>query len=491
MTPPQSPGREGEAVDNLARDITARYGINLPIRGTTWSPSKTRSLRGPGDEILNRLQYLFYADKERLQRILDDFDKKAEEIRTEWKCKPRAESNVIPRQKMCSSLPQWMGTHSAPTQAVVDQLTTTLTHLLNESADLVKSSKRAGGLDHGMRSSYGSPSDTNSLKDKALANLPEHLPPLLKSGKIHHEIQYRGLPTTRTRRRLFTRNKSLSEPLMKSVSELSSDDYPCDVEELMGQIPTQDFANERNSQTTDVLSFQQRPISDETELDKQLQAEMSPIAGVSSSRKRSFPGLDESPRKISGNGSARDITNQSIHRSPSGNLSALAKIPGNISSDTSLPSRTADTISRSLDASKAMYNLIGAVNPSSSKSTSLNSSFTTSFGSSTNPTEYVSQDVDRSDYSTQVNIPKTSLLRSDTTESFGEAAKRVQELELGVADAVVNPEEPIGIVVEQNIDKPAPMGQSDPGNALLKSRLHDLSPFACELDSPISNALAD
>lgn len=134
-TPVSSSGVE--AVDNLVTEINARYGTILPIRGPTWSPSKARGSNKLGNEVVDRIRFLYYKDNALLQKILDDFDKKADLIHTEWKFKPRAEEDVIPRHETSRSTlgPRWTGSLSTPPRAVIEQLSLTLAHSLDTGFD--------------------------------------------------------------------------------------------------------------------------------------------------------------------------------------------------------------------------------------------------------------------------------------------------------------------------------------------------------------------
>ena len=151
MSAPQSPHRSAEAVDNIAKEINVRYGISLPIRGTTWSPSKTKGSHRREDAILSCIRFLFFADNQLLQKVLDDFDNVAEKVSSEWRFKPHADLDVLPRQKPHESVsrPQWRGSSLIQDPATVDHLTTAMACLLDDSVRQVKNSKGRNPADQG------------------------------------------------------------------------------------------------------------------------------------------------------------------------------------------------------------------------------------------------------------------------------------------------------------------------------------------------------
>ena len=117
----------------------------------------------------------------------------------------------------------------------------------------------------------------------------------------------------------------------------SSDDYPCDFDDILRQAPSQSFtfgvntlskdsdpqtryAADHSSSTaeyvTPPLSPSARRLSDETLLNQQLQIDPPLSIMCQSARKRSFSGAGEGPRKISGNGLIRHASVAEISSVP-------------------------------------------------------------------------------------------------------------------------------------------------------------------------------
>ena len=462
MTTPQSPNRRVDAVDNLVRDINGRYDISLPIRGVTWSPSKTRGSRGPGDEIVNRLRFLFYADKERLQKLLDTFDMKAKEICIEWEHKPSAEPDALLCQETSrSSLrSQWPGSSAAPNRIIADQVTATLAHLLDESTIHVKASKESRLPANCKCLSFSCDDETDNISI-ALANPAINSPSRAILGTQENELHVREILGTRTRRRLFSRDKSLSEPT-KSTSNMSSDDLPFEHETLMVQLPAQSVLENTSSRNPPLLSLPRHRQSYQTLLDQQLDVVTSPPNGGHISRKRSFQGPEERPRETSANRLIRYNTSQNANRGTHGNPFATSLDAPDIYSHASMPRHN-----------NFFYT-------SSTKNTSVNTSFTESFGPSTDPTEYDPLDMKMQDSSVQTDLDQR-YDPTPVTQGFDDILRPEKKTkpEALATTVVLGPRSEI--LTEKKLGEQSSNRNSDTVKAALRSRLHDMSPFARKL----------
>ena len=156
MAEPQTPRRPHGSVDGIVSELNSRYGLCLPIRGEAWSPSTSRGLHSEEDKIVNSIRILYFQDNELLQKILNDFDIKSNEIHSEWRFKPRAEADVIPHERRRKNAPQpfWMNTTSLPDPDVVEALIPVLATFLAKPRQEIKSRLSSKRLNHGIMVFY-------------------------------------------------------------------------------------------------------------------------------------------------------------------------------------------------------------------------------------------------------------------------------------------------------------------------------------------------
>ena len=215
----------------------------------------------------------------------------------------------------------------------------------------------------------------------------------------------------------------------------SSDDYPCDLEEFLRQDPSQSFtygmstspkisgpqahhAADHSSSTaeyvTPPLSPSARHFSDEVLLNQQLQANLpSPTMGQSA-RKRSFSGAGEGPRKISGNGLIRHGGIAEISSIPSAfkvpSLNPLLGEQRVLANNSRIPLQRHISFEAPYSYPKPQLPSCTtlASKEASSRGNSLNTSFTTSFESSTNQTEITVPDLEMGDFRNSQEIADSS-----------------------------------------------------------------------------------
>ena len=156
MAAPQTPRRPHGSVDVIVSELNSRYGLHLPIRGEAWSPSTSRGLHSEEDNIVDSIRILYFQDNELLQKTLDEFDIKADEIHSEWRFKPRAGADVLPHERRRKSAPQpfWMNTTAPPDPGVIEVLIPALAAILIKPRREVKSRLFSKRLNHGMMVVY-------------------------------------------------------------------------------------------------------------------------------------------------------------------------------------------------------------------------------------------------------------------------------------------------------------------------------------------------
>ena len=221
----------------------------------------------------------------------------------------------------------------------------------------------------------------------------------------------------------------------------SSDDYPCDFDEFLRQAPSQSFtygvstspkpsgpqahhAADHSSSTaeyvTPPLSPSARRLSDETLLNQQLQGDLHSSIMGRSVRKRSFSGAGEGPRKLSGNGVIRHASVAEISTAPY-TIKTPSLYP--LFDEPRAPANNSRILLKRHISSEIPYGNPKPQIPScttltskeaSSRGNSLNTSFTTDFGSSTNQTEITVPDLELVDFRDSQEVSDPSPRPSPT-----------------------------------------------------------------------------
>lgn len=99
----QTPTKKDDELTLITNDLSAKWNLRFPPRGPLWSPSQIKNPNSSGEQVLSRLNYLSFKNKEALQYALLHFETHACEIRSgihcsQWTHKPQAELDVIPRR---------------------------------------------------------------------------------------------------------------------------------------------------------------------------------------------------------------------------------------------------------------------------------------------------------------------------------------------------------------------------------------------------------
>lgn len=293
-----------------------------------------------------------------------------------------------------------------------------------------------------------------------------------------NKVQGHDCLTIRTRRGLFTRDKSFSEPAMKVSPHLSSDDFPCDIDDALGQMSTQGFYGGEYPMT-DSLSLSGHPVVEETKFYQQLQVQelCKPSEGVTG--KRIFPELDERPRKISGNGFARNNKDLRMQNSIPQDVPGSVALSHNDHNAIPVPGPISPLRTSFDDGAVDTRHSVKGLSSPPSKTISPNTSFTTSFGS-TNPTEYSSQDVDMCNLLIRIEPKKAPLTRSNSTECSSKSATYAKKVEIVVHEPPESPKKPVRGLYGQRPSVSAPTKSSNVVDSILEKQLHQMSPFASE-----------
>lgn len=136
---PKTPKKADDAIEKIKQSLSVKWGIQLPERGSTWSPSR----RDPGrveEKICTFIQMLYFRHSA-LDIAIINFEKNAINVYSKWQYKPKAENDVIPsREKPESKSEKGFSLrkrNDLPVQAV-KELTESLLHHLSLIVDRVK-----------------------------------------------------------------------------------------------------------------------------------------------------------------------------------------------------------------------------------------------------------------------------------------------------------------------------------------------------------------
>ncbi len=98
MFSPETPTKVDEGFVAIARLLSAKWGLDIPLLVKEHTPSR-RSRPGPvGDQVYDRIRFLFYRNKDGLQHAIDQFEKHAVVAFSQWKFKPHADLDVLPNR---------------------------------------------------------------------------------------------------------------------------------------------------------------------------------------------------------------------------------------------------------------------------------------------------------------------------------------------------------------------------------------------------------
>lgn len=99
----QTPTKKNDELTLITNELSAKWNLRFPHRGPLWSPSQIKDPNSSGEQVLSRLNFLSFKNKEALQYALLHFETHAGETRSwihssQWIHKPQQELDVIPRR---------------------------------------------------------------------------------------------------------------------------------------------------------------------------------------------------------------------------------------------------------------------------------------------------------------------------------------------------------------------------------------------------------
>ena len=97
MPVPSTPSSNQADADiyNIVLDLNQQWKLQLPIRDSTWSPSKSCS-KSSDQQIHSCIRFLYFKDRSTLDDSIEQFRRHASVLKSDWQFKPRAEADLLP-----------------------------------------------------------------------------------------------------------------------------------------------------------------------------------------------------------------------------------------------------------------------------------------------------------------------------------------------------------------------------------------------------------
>lgn len=132
MTDPSTPTKKkGDEVNAIVESINARWGLEIPVKKTTFTPSKLDNTKFE-DNIFSSIRYLYWEDREALDRCLNAF--------TDYAAKREAERQGVETPLLRTRAFQ-ASARSQLLEASIKTLTETLFQLLRDAKEVVVQKK--------------------------------------------------------------------------------------------------------------------------------------------------------------------------------------------------------------------------------------------------------------------------------------------------------------------------------------------------------------
>lgn len=137
---PKTPSKVDDGIERIKQSLSTKWGIRFPIRDAT--PSKRDKSRVE-EKILGFIQFLYFKEGA-LDYAIEQFEKNAIQIVSQWQFKPHGEPDVLPSfAHSRSALKQdFLRKQPVFSAQAVTELTESLKCFLNSVADRVKAGEK-------------------------------------------------------------------------------------------------------------------------------------------------------------------------------------------------------------------------------------------------------------------------------------------------------------------------------------------------------------
>lgn len=147
---PRTPSKADDKIKSITDSLAANWNLQFPAWDATYSPSTVRDPSRVEEQVMSRLRFLIFKDPDGLAVACERFEKHAETIQAEtvqsqWKHKPRADSDLLPRRLHAEISFQRDPLLRRPqvSEATAGQLMKTLLHCLDLAADHAKQTQQS------------------------------------------------------------------------------------------------------------------------------------------------------------------------------------------------------------------------------------------------------------------------------------------------------------------------------------------------------------
>ena len=140
LAQPRTPSKVDDGIERIKQSLSAKWGIRFPVRDAT--PSK-RDKSLVEEKILDLIQYLYFKGGA-LDYAIEQFEKNAVYIISQWQYKPHGDPDVLPSSTYShSALRQdFLRKQHIPSPQAVTELKESLKNYLNLVAGRVKAGEK-------------------------------------------------------------------------------------------------------------------------------------------------------------------------------------------------------------------------------------------------------------------------------------------------------------------------------------------------------------
>ena len=137
---PKTPSKVDDGIERIKQSLSTKWGIRFPVRDAT--PSKRDKSRVE-EKILGFIQFLYFKEGA-LGYAIEQFEKNAIQVVSQWQFKPHGEPDVLPSlANPKSALKQdFLRKQHVLSPQAVTELTESLKYFLNSVADRVKAGEK-------------------------------------------------------------------------------------------------------------------------------------------------------------------------------------------------------------------------------------------------------------------------------------------------------------------------------------------------------------
>ncbi len=137
---PRTPVNVPDELNKITTSLAVKWNIRFPSRDVNWSPSQVKNPNAPGEQALNRMNFLNFRRKEALKYAVENFERHAEVHCSQRIPKPDTDRDVLPHRvyQEPSYRTPFLKRQPEVKDATAVELITILLRILDRVADCVK-----------------------------------------------------------------------------------------------------------------------------------------------------------------------------------------------------------------------------------------------------------------------------------------------------------------------------------------------------------------